>query len=34
MTFLLVWNKDSYTGRFLMLFLCTHVLQPQMVHLF
>jgi hypothetical protein len=24
MVFLLIWDKDSYTGRFLVLFLCTH----------
>jgi hypothetical protein len=33
MTFLLVWNKDSYTGSFLVLFQCIYVLQPQLVHL-
>jgi hypothetical protein len=34
MVFLLVWNKDSYTGRFLVLFPNIHVLPPQLVHLF
>jgi hypothetical protein len=33
-TFLLVWDKDSYTGRFLVLFPCTWVLQPKSVHLY
>jgi hypothetical protein len=32
--FLLVWDKDSYTGRFLVLFLGIYVLQPQLVHLY
>jgi hypothetical protein len=31
--FLLVWDKDSYIGRFLLLFPCTCVLQPQLIHL-
>jgi hypothetical protein len=31
--FLLVWDKDSYTERFLALFPCTCVLQPTLVHL-
>jgi hypothetical protein len=31
---LLVWRKDSYTGRFLVLFPCTCVLQPKLVHLY
>jgi hypothetical protein len=32
--FLLVWDKDSYTERFLVLLLCTCVLQPTLVHLY
>jgi hypothetical protein len=31
--FLLVWDKDSYTERFLTLLLCTCVLKPTLVHL-
>jgi hypothetical protein len=31
--FLLVWDKDSYTERFLELLPCTCVLQPTLVHL-
>jgi hypothetical protein len=34
MVFSLVWDKESYTGNFLVLFPCTYVLQPQLVHLF
>jgi hypothetical protein len=34
MAFLLVWDKDSYPGSFLILFPCIYVLQPQLVHLF
>jgi hypothetical protein len=34
MVFLLVWNKDSYTGRFLVLLPCTCVLQPTLVLLY
>jgi hypothetical protein len=34
MTFLLVWDKDSYAGSFLELFPCICVLQPQLIHLF
>jgi hypothetical protein len=30
---LFVWDKCSYTGSFLMLFPCKHVLQPQLVYL-
>jgi hypothetical protein len=30
--FLLVWDKDSYTERFLALLPCTSVLQPELVH--
>jgi O-antigen ligase len=30
--FLLVWDKASYTGRFLMLFPCLCVLQPKLTH--
>jgi hypothetical protein len=32
--FLLVWDKDSYTERFLVLLPCTCVLQPTLVHLY
>jgi hypothetical protein len=32
--FLLVWDKDSYTERFLALLPCTCVLQPTSVHYF
>jgi hypothetical protein len=28
--FLLVWDKDSYTGSFLVLFPCIYVLQLQL----
>jgi hypothetical protein len=31
--FLLVWDKDSYTERFLALFPCTYVLHSTLVHL-
>jgi hypothetical protein len=34
MAFMLVWDKDSYTGRFLVLFPYIYVLQPQLVHLY
>jgi hypothetical protein len=34
MVFLLIWDKNSYTGRFLVLFPCIDVLQPQVVHLY
>jgi hypothetical protein len=30
---LIVWDKDSYTERFLVLLPCTSVLQPTLVHL-
>jgi hypothetical protein len=30
---LLVWDKDSYTERFLALLPCTSVLQPELVQL-
>jgi hypothetical protein len=33
LSFLLVWDKDSCTGRFLALLQCTCVLQPTLVHL-
>jgi hypothetical protein len=33
MEFLLVWDKGSYTGRFLVFLPCTYVLQPTLVHL-
>jgi hypothetical protein len=32
MTFLPVWNKDSYTGIFFLLFLCKCVSQHKLVH--
>jgi hypothetical protein len=32
--FLLVWDKDNYTERFLVLFPYTSVLQPTLVHLY
>jgi hypothetical protein len=32
--FLLVWDKDSYTERFLALLPCTCVLQSTLVHLY
>jgi hypothetical protein len=32
--FLLVWNKDSYTEKFLALLPCMCVLQPTLVHLY
>jgi hypothetical protein len=32
--FLLVWDKDSYTERFLVLFPCTCVLQPTLIHVY
>jgi hypothetical protein len=32
--FLLVWDKDSYTERFLALLPCTCVLQLTLVHLY
>jgi hypothetical protein len=34
MAFLLVWDKGSYTRRFLVLFPCIYVLQSQLVHLY
>jgi hypothetical protein len=34
MAFLLVWDKDSYIGRFLVLFPCIDVLQSKLVHLY
>jgi hypothetical protein len=34
MEFLLVWDKDSYTGRFFMLFPYTYVLQANLLHLY
>jgi hypothetical protein len=34
MPFLLVWDKDSYTGSLLVLFPCICVLQPQLIHFF
>jgi hypothetical protein len=34
MTFLLVWDKNGYTGSFLVLFPCIYALRPQLVHLF
>jgi hypothetical protein len=32
--FLLVWDGDSYTGRFLVLLPCICLLQPRLVHLY
>jgi hypothetical protein len=32
--FLLAWDKDSYSERFLALLPCTSVLQPKYVHLY
>jgi hypothetical protein len=34
MAFLLIWDKDSYIERFLVLLQCTCVLQPELVHLY
>jgi hypothetical protein len=34
MTFLLVWGKDSYSGKFLVLFPCIYALQPTLVHFY
>jgi hypothetical protein len=34
MAFFAVWDKDSYTGRFFVLFPCIYVLQPQLVQLY
>jgi hypothetical protein len=34
MVFLLVWDEDSCTGKFLVLFPCIYVLQPQLVHFY
>jgi hypothetical protein len=34
LVFWLVWDKDSYTERFLALLPCTCVLQPTLVHLY
>jgi hypothetical protein len=34
MVFLLLWDKDSYTGSILVLFLCIYELQPQLVYLY
>jgi hypothetical protein len=34
MAFLLLWDKESYTGRLLMLFPCICILQPKLVHLY
>jgi hypothetical protein len=31
---LLVWDKESYTERFLALVSCTSVLQPKLIHLY
>jgi hypothetical protein len=33
MTLLLIWDKGSYTGSFLVVFPCVFVLQPQLVYL-
>jgi hypothetical protein len=32
--FLLVCDKDSYKGKFFVLFSCMYLLQPQLVHLY
>jgi hypothetical protein len=32
--FLLVWDKDNYTERFIALFPCLWILQPMLVHLY
>jgi hypothetical protein len=34
MAVLLVWDKDSYTGRSLWLFPCIYVLQPKLIHVY
>jgi hypothetical protein len=34
MTFLLVWDKNSYTQRFLALLPCMCILQPKLIHLY
>jgi hypothetical protein len=34
MAFFLVWDKDSYTGRLLVLFPCIYTLKHKMVHLY
>jgi hypothetical protein len=34
LAFLLVWDKDCYTGRFLALLPCICVLQPELIHLY
>jgi hypothetical protein len=34
MELLLAWDKDSYIGRFLVLFPCVYVLQSKFVHLY
>jgi hypothetical protein len=34
MAFLLVGDKDSYTGRFLLFFSCEYILQPKLVDLY
>jgi hypothetical protein len=34
MVFLLVWDKDSYIRRFLVLFPCICILQHKLVHLY
>jgi hypothetical protein len=33
-TFLLIWDKESYIERFLALLPCTCVLQPKLIHLY
>jgi hypothetical protein len=33
-SFLLVWDKNNYTERFLLLFPCTCVFQPTLVHFY
>jgi hypothetical protein len=34
MAFLLVWDKDRYTGRLFVLFPCICKLHPKLVHLY
>jgi hypothetical protein len=34
MAFLLVWDTESYTEKFFVLFPCIYVLQPQLLHLY
>jgi hypothetical protein len=34
MVYLLIWDKDIYTGWFFVLFPCICVLEPTLVHLY